>query len=111
MDTYLSKFAKKLLNAKFKNNTIMYRNEVLSHDGCDDDGYESNIYDLYMIVKNSSNQYDHYHFVMEDWFDQDRNTLEYTLNTKFTTPKFYKIETKYDIDPINTFYDIQKNSI
>jgi hypothetical protein len=109
MDTCISKFAKKLLNGKFKNNNIMYRNEVLSHDGCDDDGYESNIYDLYMIVKNNSNQYDHYHFVMEDWFDQDRNTLEYTLNTKFTTPKFYKIETGDERGLINTFYGIQKN--
>ena len=64
-----------------------------------------------MIVKNNSNQYDHYHFVMEDWFDQDRNTLEYTLNTKFTTLKFYKIETDDESGLINTFYDIQKNSI
>ncbi len=111
MDKYLSQFAKKLHNSKFKNNTIMYSNEILSHDGCDRYGYESNIYDLYMIVKNNSNQYDYYHFVVEDWFNQDINTLEYKLNFKFTTPKFYKIKNKYDHNTINTFYDIRKHSI
>lgn len=111
MDKYLSQFAKKLLNCKFKNNTIMYHNEVLSHDGCDNYGYESNIYDLYIVVKNSINHYDYYHFVMEDWFNQDINTLEYTLNAKFTTPKFYKIENESDHDTINNFYNIRKHSI
>ena len=66
---------------------------------------------LFMIVKNVSNQYDYYHFVMEDWFHQDRNTLEYTLNKKFTTSKFYKLENEYDRDMFNTFYDIQKHVI
>ena len=104
MDNYLSKYAKKLLNNKFKNNTILYNNEVLTHDGYDSFGPESNIYDLYLVVKNDKNQYDYYHFHMEDWFNQDRNTLYYNLEIKFTTLKFYKIQTEDKYYLINDFY-------
>lgn len=110
MDTYYSKFAKKLF-IKYKKNMIMYSNEVLSHDGCDEFGYESDIYDLYMIVKNNSNQYDYYHFVLENWFDQDSNTLEYSIYEKFTTPKLHMLKDQEGYDPRHDFHAIQKQSI
>lgn len=82
MEKYFSNYAKKLLNTEFKNNTILYKNEVLTHDGYDDFGPESNIYDLYLVVKNDKNQIDYYHYNMENWFNQDENTLNYILLKK-----------------------------
>jgi hypothetical protein len=66
-------------------NKIEYYNEALTHDGASCDGFDSNIYDLYVITNNFNNTWTYYHYHMEDWFDKTKVHYElytdpYTLN-------------------------------
>ena len=68
----------------FKYKKIIYLKEELSHDGYDEFGPESNLWDLYIIIE-SNNDYKFYHYHWEDWFidDNDKYRL-YQPNIKLS---------------------------
>lgn len=41
--------------------------ESLDHDGCDKNGFKSNLWDLYIIEINEDNNYTLYNYHREDW--------------------------------------------
>ena len=91
----LSKYTKKLSNAaynvisNFTKNNIIFLQEFLSHDGYNQRGPESNLWDLYIIIE-INNDYIFYNYHWEDWFHNNQKK-EYDLF--FYNPKVKLSET------------------
>jgi hypothetical protein len=69
LSIYAQKIIKKNKYLKNKNNIIVYVKENLTHDGYDQYGPESNLWDLYLYIKHVNNNdiiILNYHW--EDWF-------------------------------------------
>lgn len=69
-----------ILNNEFKNKNIIFCKEFISHDGCDNLGWQSNIYDLIIIIEENNNLI-FYNYHCEDWFS-DSDNVEYYLTDK-----------------------------
>ena len=66
---FLSTHAKVIIENKSKSNSIIYVKEYLSHDGYNRFGPESNLWDLYVYIKNEkTNEIIIYNYHWEDWF-------------------------------------------
>lgn len=79
---------------KFKRKEVLTVYELLQHDGYDEDGPKSNLYDLWILVK-SNNTYIYYFFHWENWFspNQEKKYIlesSYTLLTLSKTSYAYK---------------------
>jgi hypothetical protein len=91
-----------------KNNVkhdIVSVHELLTHDGHNIDGPESDIYDLFVIVKNNnmSGIYDYYHYHRENWFNCDKEDKMYYLEDKQRTCDLVKINNLNDYSKIIFF--------
>ena len=51
----------------FTKENIVYVREILSHDGYNSFGPESDLWDLYLIIK-ENDDYIYYHYRWENWF-------------------------------------------
>jgi len=80
----ISSCAKDFISENHMNDDIIYVSEEISHDGYDIDGPESDIYDLFVIVKNNdmSGIYDYYHYHRENWFNGGKEDKMYYLEDK-----------------------------
>jgi hypothetical protein len=70
-----------ILKKYFKNKDVIYTKEILDHDGFDQFGPESDLWTLYIIIKDNNN-YILYRYYYEDWytmqnlnFDIDNDSL------------------------------------
>jgi hypothetical protein len=61
----------------FTKNNIIFLQELVSHDGYDKYGPESNLWDLYIIVE-INNDYIYYYYHWEDWYRENQDE-EYDL--------------------------------
>ena len=59
-----------------KDDIILCEINVLNHDGCDSDGPESNLYDLYLFFERNLKMYMQ-NFHDEDWFDINKHENQY----------------------------------
>ena len=83
----------------FRKKNIIYSEEMLSHDGYDEFGPESNLWNLYIVVE-INNDYIFYHYHWEDWFSNNQH--EYILfqpkiklsQTTNRNIDYFKIETQ-----------------
>ena len=77
LSIYAQKIIKKNKFLKNKNNVIVYIKEDLTHDGYDQYGPESNLWDLYIYIKHINNDdiiILNYHW--EDWFYDSINSCK-----------------------------------
>ena len=99
--TYLSKYAQQLFNTNptFKNEVIVEIYEHLSHDGYDQHGPESDIWDLYVVTlaDGSPDTYIYYTFSAENWFYPDAN-VEYELTESYASPVLYLLKYVEGVD-------------
>lgn len=61
----------------FTKNNIIFLQELVSHDGYDRYGPESNLWDLYIIAE-INNDYIYYYYHWEDWYCENQDK-EYDL--------------------------------
>lgn len=83
----LSKQAQTLIDNSFNDNTIIEYDETIDHDGYDEDGPESNLWDLYIITE-ENNQLFYYYYHWEDWFNGQRK--EYKLHYRVALDDLFK---------------------
>ena len=97
----ISSYANSIISENHENHNVISVNEVLSHDGCDIDGPKSDLYDLFVVVKNSvmPGIYDYYYYHCEDWFSENKEDSKYYLEKKIRT---------CDLIEINNFNDLNK---
>ena len=80
-------------------------NENISYDGFDNDGPQSYIYNLFVIIKNDNNQYSYCYFTMEQWFRESDN-LKYELQSQFNSSGLYEVNNMKDFINIKEKYSI-----
>ena len=72
----ITQSGKELIKKQSSENEVLYAIEEIYHDGYDEMGAQSNIYDIYLFLKKKNSENDeieiiNYHW--EDWFDGDRD--------------------------------------
>ncbi len=101
----ISSCAKDIIRKNHEKHDIISVYELLSHDGYDIDGPESDIYDLFVIVKNNdmSGIYEYYHYHRENWFNYDKEDKMYYLEDKQRTSDLIEINNLNDYSKIIFF--------
>lgn len=86
---------------------IKYATELLTHDGYDEGGPQSDIWTLYVCVESlQSSIYTYYCYSAENWFDNNHK-IEYTLNYNHISSKYLVVpnsQGKY-FGETQTYYD------
>ncbi len=104
---YFSDYAKefvvdemmKILNLGEKE-IITWIQECLSHDGYDNEGPESNLYDLYVISYNSAlHMYTYHTFHAEQWFTPNE-VVQYSHVSSVNSTKYYPIFNQFDLHEV-----------
>ena len=85
---------------KYENN-IIFSVEILEHDGYDQYGPESNLWTLYIIIKENDNFILHRYY-FEDWYEKKDLS-----NFNIENDSYYYIELKTNIKDIE-FYDLYR---
>jgi hypothetical protein len=75
---HLSTKANFIIKKFFNDKNIIDVTEKITHDGYDEYGPNSNIWDLYITVK-EDNKYIKYNYYFEDWFNEYK---DYELHEK-----------------------------
>ncbi len=96
--TYFSKYAREFIEEEMldilklgESEMITWIYEVIGHDGYDEDGPESNLYDLYVISYDSGSKIYTYHiFHAEQWFTEDE-VVNYFHISSDKSEKYYPI--------------------
>jgi hypothetical protein len=105
-----SEHGKELIETKFKNildTEIKYASELLTHDGYDEGGPQSDIWTLYVCVESlQSSIYTYYCYSAENWFDS-KDKIEYTASYNPISSKYLIVpnsQGKY-LGKTQTYYD------
>ena len=93
-----------ILKKYFNDKDIIYIKEILEHDGFDKYGAESNLWTLYIIIK-ENNDYILYRYYYEDWFENKEN-----LNFDINNDSLYNLESIKILNKIENydFYRLYK---
>ena len=84
-----------ILKRYFKDKDIIYIKEILEHDGYDKYGPESNLWTLYIIIKDNNNYILHRYYY-EDWH-QNKEYLNFDVNN----------DSLYDFESSNILNEIE----
>ena len=84
-----------ILKRYFKDKDIIYIKEILEHDGYDKYGPESNLWTLYIIIKDNNNYILHRYYY-EDWH-QNEEYLNFDVNN----------DSLYDFESSNILNEIE----
>ena len=89
----ISARANKFIRENHTNDDIISVCEVISHDGCDMDGYKSDLYDLFIVVKDAvmTDIYNYYYYHRENWFNGEKEDKMYFLEQKIKSCDLIKI--------------------
>ena len=86
MQIDLSDVAISIISNIFENKNLILIKEFLAHDGYNRDGPKSNLWDLYIIEYDSTNNFIAYNYHWEDWFYhhkcEEEPLLKYELYSK-----------------------------
>lgn len=95
---------KNILKKYFNDKNVIYTKEILEHDGYDEYGPESNLWTLYIIIK-ENNDYILYRYYYEDWHENK----EY-LNFDINNDSLYNFESSNTLNKIENydFYRLYK---
>jgi hypothetical protein len=85
---------------KYENN-IIFSVEILEHDGYDQYGPESNLWTLYIVIK-ENNDFILYRYYFEDWYEKKDLS-----NFNIENDSYYYFELKTNIKDIE-FYDLYR---
>lgn len=93
-----------ILKKYFNDKNVIYTKEILEHDGYDKYGPESNLWTLYIIIRND-NDYILYRYYYEDW----HKNKEY-LNFDINNDSLYNFESSNTLNKIENydFYRLYK---
>jgi hypothetical protein len=87
-----SNHGKELMSGTFINRSdikIVYAKEFLTHDGYDNYGPQSDIWDLYVCVQDVSTKiYTYYHYTTEYWYDGNTNIMKYELYKNYISSNY-----------------------
>jgi hypothetical protein len=86
----ISSAAKKLICETHTNEEIVSAHETLSHDDNDDDGPKSNLYDLFLVIKDGKN-YNYYYYHRENWYMGTPEEQMYYLEEKVESCELMEI--------------------
>ena len=84
-----------IIKKYFNDKNVMYIKEILEHDGYDKYGPESNLWTLYIIIKDNNN-YILYRYYYEDWH-QNKEYLNFDINN----------DSLYDFESSNVLNEIE----
>lgn len=72
-----------IADLKKYNYEVHHVNKYIDHDGCDKDGYESDIIDLVVWVIGPNKECEAWFYHTEQWFDTDNGPPPYTFEDSF----------------------------
>lgn len=84
-----------IIKKYFNDKDIIYTKEILEHDGYDKNGPESDLWTLYIIIKDN-NDYILYVYYYEDWYE-NKDYINFDINN----------DSLYNFESMNILNEIQ----